>query len=154
MGILLVIIGNCTYLATAHCIVWDCLVFWVLELVLPFCSAWPPLIVAGGSSWVAVRWGSAWSPVTTMLCSDWFPHTLGWSSIIWGGNCSAWSSSRGASVAVGHGSARISALHFCSARLSGHSVSAWQCWSDWFCALHVCSVRLSGHSVSAGHCSS
>jgi hypothetical protein len=31
MGILLVIIGNCTYLPTAHCIVWDCLVFWVLQ---------------------------------------------------------------------------------------------------------------------------
>ena len=149
MGILLVIIGNCTYLATAHCIVWGCLVFWVLlewvELRLSFCSAWPLLIIAPGccSARIAVVLGPAWCP-----------HTLGWSSILWAGCCSAWSSSRGASVAVGHGSARISALHFCSARLSGHSVSAWQCWSDWFCALHVCSVRLSGHSVSAGHCSS
>ena len=84
-----------TYLATAHGIVWDCLMVWVLlELGLQSCSAWPLLIVASGSSWVAVRQGSARSP-----------HTMGLSFIILVGLCSAWFSSIWLSFSAGHCSA-------------------------------------------------
>jgi hypothetical protein len=98
--------GLDTYLPTAHCLVWGCLVFWVLlelELVMSWCSARPLLNAAPWS----VRQGSARS-----LC------TSGWSCIIWVGHCwSAWSSSVLFSVWGGHCSAWSSAsiLHWCLA---------------------------------------
>ena len=91
MGLLQVFIGLCTYLATAHFVVWDCLVWWVLsvlELLVLCCSAWPL------ASTVADR-------VAVVQCSARPSCTEGWASILCGGQCSAWSSFACIVVAVG-----------------------------------------------------
>ena len=80
---LLVIIGLCTYLTTAHFLVWDCLVCWVLsglELLVLFCSAWP--LAFTGAAGVAV-----------VQCSARPSGTAGCAFSLCGRDCSAWSSS-------------------------------------------------------------
>ena len=115
MCLLQLIIGLCTYLTTAHFLVWDCLVCWVLsglELLVLFCSAWP--LASTGAAGVAVVQCSA-RPSGTVGCAFSLcgRHCSAWSSsILVGlvvGGCSAWS------VAVGQG---MAFLLFCSARSS------------------------------------
>ena len=94
MGLLQVFIGLCTYLATAHFVVWDCLVWWVLsglELLVLFCSAWP--LAFTGAAGVAV-----------VQCSARPSGTAGCAFSLCGRDCSAWSSSILVGLVVNGGS--------------------------------------------------
>ena len=158
--------GLDTYLATAHFVVWDCLMFGVLlelELWLSWCSA------RSGTTPGSVRHSSARSS-----------YNAGWSWVLWGGHwgsarfsshgsaalagqgsdcllfcsawvCSAWSSSQGPSAWAGQGSARFASLLFFTgtARVVSSllpSGSMWHC-SAWSTSLHFCSAWPSGGVV-------